>query len=313
MTDQIPYICLGHMPILDHLILGMADLRRRQASAASGHLPLELVAVNSWDQMAQGLAEGRLDGACMPLPMALELAASGLEIHIPMLTARGGGRLIFNQGAGITQIKHLQGKSVLVTAEYSISAMVIHQMISATGLGCGFPGSPGIDVTLEVVPPAMMADMLAQDQDGDIGALMAPDPVAQEILAQPGVALACTSSDLWPHHPGHALVVRKAAMDQAPDAWQNLMADLTLGAAALDRASLEERGEWAPEFLCRASRITHSALAAARLEYNPDHLVAQPRELELIQAYFTEHFGPLAAPLNTLVAPHPTGQTPSDI
>ena len=72
MADK-PTIRMGHLKITDHLILGISKMKCDQGIESLSHCNLETVPFMGWNQLAEALSSGKLDGACVLAPTAMDL------------------------------------------------------------------------------------------------------------------------------------------------------------------------------------------------------------------------------------------------
>lgn len=65
-----PNITIGHFPIIDHLILGIAQ---KNDGGYFGHFNLRTKIFRNWAKMIDNLNSKKIDGAFLLFPLAIEL------------------------------------------------------------------------------------------------------------------------------------------------------------------------------------------------------------------------------------------------
>lgn len=221
-VQTIQTITIGHLNIVDHLILGIAASPTGQDEMSD--IDLQPVSMKAWDPVCHGLTSGELDAALMTIPLAMDLFGAGLDIALVMFSHRGGSLL-----AGRTDLARLadfKGKSLLIPHRFSIQGMLMHKLMADQGMTLSFTPRPSEDVvSAETVPMHLMMDMIKDDLDDDIAGFISPDPFVSHAAFQGQMKAFLTSQALWKDHPCCGLVVRRHLLEDQ-DAMEGLVTGL---------------------------------------------------------------------------------------
>ncbi len=318
-------IRIGHLKIIDHLVLGCSVYRLHSKGDPLHHSTLENIPMNSWEQLCDGLRRGDLHGAFITVPLAMDLFAAGLDISFLMFVHRSGSLMVKNKKAGIKSLADLKGKNILIPHGLSVQHLLLHKLLTATGLNLAPPGpaAPNHIIT-EQVPPFLMPQMLENDQDQDIGAYMAPEPYGSAAIARGSGDALCTSDSLWKDHPCCGFVVQKELASRGK-AVEELVGHFFKSAQILDTqiqnlkpGSPQTDGNLmgcAQNFLDQEQEIVQQALLNSGISYTPKKLVADRKQLDIIQTYMTKTMGvmPHTIHLDTFLNPAYAAKALSEI
>ena len=296
MGENPPEVRIGHLRILDHLVLGMSAHRQGEKSLI--HSDLVPVPMNSWDQVCDGLRQGDLQGAFIPLPLAMDMHASGFPLECLMLAHRAGSVIIKNRK--ITQISSLKGKTVLVPSELSIHYMLLHRLLQSSGLRFG--AEPESDVAMQVAPPFLMPQILELDEDFDIGGFMVSEPFGALAVDQGLGKRLCTSASLWKDHPCCGVVLEKDFSREFPRAAEELICHFLESAQMLDDIGKKmpepwETG-WMPDFLGQEASVIWPSFHESGICFTPSKLIPDPGIIGMIQTYMMEVMGVLCGKID---------------
>ena len=219
MADTIK---IGHLKITDHLILGVTKDRLAKGEIALNNVNLETVPMTGWNEVADALTEGSVDGAFILAPTAMDLYKSGVGIKLVLFTHKNGSILVKNKAAGITKVEDLKDKVVLIPYQLSIHNMLFHRLLAEKGLKPGTGKDPGVDVLLEVMAPSMMPDAIEYDDEGEIGGFIVAEPIGSQAIAAGFGEEFFLSKDLWMGHPCCVFVARDEIIGKNPDAVHEL-------------------------------------------------------------------------------------------
>ena len=229
-----PIIKVGHLKITDHLILGVTDLKLKKGKEAFQHCTLQTVQKNGWNEVADALTSGSIDGAFILAPTAMDLYKSGVGIKLILFTHKSGSVLVKSKAANIEKIEDFAGKVVLIPYQLSVHNMLFHKILSEKGLKPGTSNEPGIDVTLEVMAPMMMNDAVKYDEEGEIGGFIVAEPIGSQAIAGGLCEEVCLSKDLWANHPCCVFVVRDEVIAKNPDGLLELTTSLVRSGMSID-------------------------------------------------------------------------------
>ncbi len=209
---------IGYLKILDHLLIGSVGEKSTLPSSERLHHDVETVALNSWAGMKEAFCEGHIQGGFLPLPEAMSLFNSGLDIKILLFDCCPGTMVVSNKAAGIVKLNDFKGKTVLISNLLSVHYLLFYKLMRSAGLSTGIEHNAQTynfiennappDVFIEIVPPFMIPEMISCDINGDIGGCMVEEPFASRIIYEGYGKKVCSSGMLWPDHPHTALVMR---------------------------------------------------------------------------------------------------------
>lgn len=292
-------IRVGHLKIIDHLILGYSVFRLQANGDRLQHATLENIPMNSWGQICDDLRNGDIHGAFITAPLAMDLFASGLDISMLMFVHRSGSLMVRNRQARIKSLVDLQGKTILIPSNLSVQHLLLHKLLTAAGfsLKSYAPSkSDPNDITTEAVSPFLMPQMLENDQDIDIAAYMAPEPYGSQAIANGEADKFCTSDSLWKDHPCCGFVVRNKLETSQKKAVEELVHHFFQSATALDtqlkKNQIDEQTlNFAQNFLGQEQGIVKEAFLNSGISFTPSKLFPDKDALDIIQTYMTDTMG----------------------
>ncbi|MCP4672493.1 MAG: ABC transporter substrate-binding protein [Desulfobacula sp.] len=229
-----PIIKIGYLKITDHLILGVTDLKLKKQKEVFEHGSLELVLKNGWNEVADALTSGSIDGAFILAPTAMDLYKSGVGIKLILFTHKAGSVLVKSKAANIEKIEDFAGKAVLIPYQLSVHNMLFHRLLTEKGLKPGTSNEPGVDVTLEVMAPMMMNDAIKYDEEGEIAGLIVAEPIGSQAISSGLCEEFYLSKELWPNHPCCVFVVRDDVIAKNPNGIQELTNSLVKSGLSID-------------------------------------------------------------------------------
>jgi NitT/TauT family transport system substrate-binding protein len=278
-----PVLRIGHIKITDHLILGVTLDKVARGEERFQHFDLENVPMQGWNQVANALRGGEVDGAFMLAPLAMDLFYAGLDIQLVLLGHRTGSVLVTNKRAHIQTIKDFKGRAIVLPLYLSVHTMLFYMLLEKEGLTIG----PGKDVNFEVEAPAAMPEILQWDETGSVGGFIVAEPFAtQAILGGYGEEFAL-SKDIWPNHPCCVLVLKREMLGRHPEA----VAELTQSLVNSGNFISENRAGTIPiaqQFLGQPVEVVTRVLTQPVDRVKTDQLYPKLEDLELIQTYLTQ-------------------------
>lgn len=297
MKDN-PCLRIGHLKIVDHLILGIADLHLKMNKATLFHSMLETIAMNSWDQVCDGLTDGDINSAFIPAPMAMNLFAAGLDIRLLMFAHRSGSVIVKNRKAGISTIADFKGRTVLVPSELSIQNMLLHRLLSSAGLKFGRHDDTGADVVREVVSPYLMAEMMMNDSDQDIAGFAVAEPFGSNAVDKGIAAGLFTTASLWKDHPCCVFVLKTSFMEDYPDAVKEIVSLFAQTGQFIEDTKDDELVSMAQSFLEQKKEVARDVLLETGIRFDPCLLIPDIDKLTVIQTYMGDTMGVLKNKIN---------------
>ena len=301
--EKNPCIRIGHLKIVDHLILGISNLCLKRDEINTSAINLEAPIMTSWSQLTDSLVSKELDGAFMPAPLAMDLFAQGLDIKILMFAHRSGSLIVKNNVENMKTIADFKGKTILVPSELSIQTMLLHRLLSSAGLSFENHENKNADVMYEVVAPFIMAEMLACDQEMDIAGFSVAEPFASIAIDQGIAQKVCTTASLWNDHPCCVFVLKKEALDNNRQAVSALIDLFIQAGQQLTHTDNQKTMAMAEAFLGIDIKVIRQMIDQAGIRFDPHLLIPQIAPLNMIQNYManTMHILEKKADLSVLV------------
>jgi NitT/TauT family transport system substrate-binding protein len=289
-------IRIGHLKIIDHLILGHSVFRLQSTDAQLRHSTLENVPMNSWEQICDGLRQRDLHGAFITLPLAMDLFAAGLDISFLMFVHRSGSLMVKNRENRIKSLGDLRGKSILIPHNLSVQHLLLHKLLTAAGLNLGPQDSPTEPqkIGVESISPFLMPQLLENDEDLDIAAGIVPEPYGSQAITEGFADKLCTSDSLWKDHPCCGFVIQKDLETSHGKALEELVGHFFQSAHNLATQPPPLEGkilDSAQNFLGQKKKIVRQALLNSKISYSPQKLLPDRGELDIIQTYMTDTMG----------------------
>ncbi|MBD6615961.1 ATP-binding cassette domain-containing protein [Komarekiella sp. 'clone 1'] len=249
---------IGFLPLTDAAPLIVA--KEKGFFAQYGLEKITLNRASNWEEITQGVVNGKLDAAQMlaGMPLALTLGAGGKK-PIPVINALN----ISRNANAITLSKRLysQGVRNLTDLKAAISATPDHILT----LGVVHPTSmlnlmlrywlaaggidPDQDVGLTVIPPM---EMVSQLKAGNIDGYCAGEPWNYLAVHQDLGFVAATALEIWSGQPKKVLGVREDWAQQYPETYLALVKALLEACKYCD--DLRNREEIL-EILCRSEYL----------------------------------------------------------
>lgn len=289
---KLPAIRIGHLNIIDHLLLGITHLKSQQDITPVSHFQFIPQPSNSWSQVTEKLREKRLNAAFLPVPMAMDLYASGMDIRVIMLVHRSGSVIVKHQTPGVKTISDFKEKTVLVPSVLSIQNMLIHRLLVSAGLQSGDLNEPA-DISYETTSPCLMPEMLKADIGGDIAGFSVSEPFGSIAIEQKTADLLCTSHSLWKDHPCCVLVVSQPLIHQYPEAVEALISLFVQTAKQISPITDDICFTMAADFLGVSEIMVKKILAQSNIRFTPELLIPDMDQLNTIQNYMADPMGVL--------------------
>ncbi|MBU0993522.1 MAG: ABC transporter substrate-binding protein [Proteobacteria bacterium] len=283
-----PILKIGHLKITDHLILGVTKDKLIKTEESFKSLRLAPVLMNGWNQVADALTDGSLDGAFILAPTAMDLFKSGVKLKLILFTHRSGSILVKSKAANIKKMEDFKGKVVLIPYQLSVHNMLFHKLLADLGLKPGISSDPEADVILEVMAPGTMLDAVKYDEEGEIGGFIVAEPIGSQVIAEGYGEEVCLSKDLWPGHPCCVFVMRDDVIGKHPDAVQELTNSLVRSGMTIEEDPGRAAGIGA-EFLGQEEAVIKRVLTDPPDRITTDKLFPTVQELEMMQNYMQQY------------------------
>jgi len=215
-------ISVAHIPITDHIVLGMLQHLILNKKLSPKHFELDIRSMLLWNPVQHKLDEGSVDVAFILAPIVMDLFSHGTPVKIVLLAHKNGSICIRNKAFGDIDLdqetlKNFFNKKVF----YLPHTLSVHRVLAdiylrKLGLNPGYAGQEGVNVQYEVIPPVMMPDF--QSKDKNVGGFMVAEPIgAKSIYSNVGEEL-ILSGQLWNDHPCCVVAMRDEFIQKYPDA-----------------------------------------------------------------------------------------------
>ncbi|MBF0258837.1 MAG: ABC transporter substrate-binding protein [Desulfamplus sp.] len=311
---KLPAVRIGHLRILDHLMLGFAgdasgDQRLNISNDAlpdpSGDspffssdsqmlkqtaYPVEAVSMGSWHQISKSFCDGDLHGAFIPVPEAMHLFDLGMEIKILLYDGRPGASVVGSRAALVDKILDFKGKTVLLSNYLSVHHLLFYQLMASAGLKAGLENDPDADVYIEIVPPFIVPEMLLHDKSCDIGGCFIEEPFGSFSIDSGWGNRLCTSSGLWPDHPGSVLVMHDYVIKDYRSHLMGMIHLLVASNRFVYRGSADLYRSCALHFFSHERQVIDQMLSSC-LPDRPHSLMPNIKSLEIINKFMVRDMG----------------------
>ena len=281
-------IKVGHLKITDHLILGVTEDHIKNGKESFQHCALEMVLKMGWNEMADALTDGSIDGAFVLAPTAMDLFKAGVGIKLILFTHKSGSILVKNKAANIEKIEDFAGKVVLIPYQLSVHNMLFHKLLAEKGLKPGTGKDGNVDVLLEVMAPMMMPEAIQYDEEGEIAGFIVAEPIGSQAIAGGYGEEFYLSKDLWPSHPCCVFVVRDDVIGQYPDAVHELVQSLVKAGQFIEDDS-SSAAEIGATFLGQDKGVVERVLTEPKDRISTGELFPVIDDLAMIQDYMFDN------------------------
>lgn len=176
--------------------------------------------------LSEDLGTGTLGASFILAPLAMSLKQRGMPIRIVYLGHRDGTAFMVGSDSGITNVRQLRGKRILVPSKYSNQYLWLGRLLKENGMTMA-------DVDVRDCPPPDMPSML---ETGAAEAYIVGEPhAARSEMAGTGKVLFLTK-DSWPNFISCVLVVREELIQNRRGLVQELVDGIAGSGVWLDQA-----------------------------------------------------------------------------
>jgi NitT/TauT family transport system substrate-binding protein len=281
MTEK-PVIRIGHLPITDHLILGVTMDKLAKGSEKFNYATVEAKAYRGWNSLADDLRKGDLDAACILAPLAMEFFHAGVPIRLLLQTHKSGSTLIKNKRANIERLDDFKGRSILIPHYLSVHHLLFDKLMRDNGLEVG----AGKDVIFDVCAPSDIPEILEWDEKGAVGGFIVAEPFGTQVVKAGWGEELAMSKEIWPDHPCCVLVVKDDVVQRYPEAMQELINSLVASGIFI-MSNPVEASQIGADFLHQDESVVHSVLGDPKQRVTMNELLPVIDDFELIQTYMT--------------------------
>lgn len=211
---------VAHIQITDHLGLGVLKHLMASSKLTARSFELETRCMAGWNPVQQALESGEVDAAFVLAPIAMDLFAYEVPIKLILLAHKNGSICVRRKRTESTAAlrEFLRNKTFYIPHMMSIHHMLAHMFLREIGMNPGVPGTEGVNVFFEVVPPVRMPEFLGTNPDA-AGFLVA-EPMGTKAIAEGIAEQLFLSGELWEYHPCCVLAVRDEVVNDHPEALQ---------------------------------------------------------------------------------------------
>ena len=254
-------LSVAHIPITDHIILGMLQQLILTKKLTPKHFELDIQSLLLWNPVQNKLDEGTIDAAFILAPIVMDLFSHSTPVKIVLLAHKNGSICIRNKSFGDIDLdqetlkKFFHGKVFYLPHTLSVHRILADIYFGKLGLNPGYAGQDGVDIQYEVIPPIMMPDF--QSKDKSVGGFMVAEPIgAKAIYTNVGEELTI-SGKLWNDHPCCVVAMRDEFIQKYPDAAEEFV-NMLIQAGQYVESHKEEAAEIAVSFLDPKSELGYT-------------------------------------------------------
>ncbi|MEI8095317.1 MAG: ABC transporter substrate-binding protein [Spirochaetales bacterium] len=287
-----PVFKIGHLPITDHLVLGVTKAKVAKDVEKLEHCSFETISMAGWNDVGDAMTAGEIDIAFMLAPYAMELFHSQVPLKLIMLAHRDGSIIVTNKKANITKLEDFKGKTVLIPYHLSVHHMLFDKLLKEAGMTVG----PGKDVVFEVVAPGQIPQFIEWDEAGDIGGYIVAEPFGSVVIAKGMGDQFKLSQEIWPDHPCCVVVAKEEICQKYPEAIQELVTSF-VKSGQLIHEKPESAVKVAAAFLGQTEEVMSRVLmSGTKVSYKA--LKPNLAELDTMQTYLTTKISALSGKID---------------
>ncbi|RCK74410.1 MAG: twin-arginine translocation pathway signal [Anaerolineae bacterium] len=282
MTNEKPTLTFGHLKITDHLLLGVAKEQHADGAVPYKYFHLETKAYRGWNPLADDLKAGKLDGAFILAPLAMEIFYANQNIQMILQAHKSGSIVIKNRRANIERVEDFKGKNVLIPHYLSVHHLLFDRMLRESGLEIG----PGKDVILDVVAPSDIPEIIEWDEKGQVGGFIVAEPFGTQVVKAGYGDEFALSKDLWPNHPCCVVVMKKDVVEKYPDAVYEFTKSL-VEAGLFTESQPDQAAQIGSKFLDQSLDVIKTVLTTPKDRVTYAELKPVIDDFEYMQTYLT--------------------------
>ena len=263
---------IGYIPIVDHLLLGVAA---HLDSKKFEKVKIDALRFSEMGLISEGLRSGDLDGGFLLAPLAYQSSLNGAKIKIVLLGHRNGSAFVVTTKKEIKSPSELIGKTIAIPHRFSTHNMLLHIFSSKSNL------VPNKDFsTIELTPPEMPAALA----NGSIDGYIVAEPIAARSEVMRIGKVFALSKDIWKDHPDCVLVFREDFIAKYPEAIQELVSSIVSSGVYAEQHR-EEAAQIGATFLGQPLEALRISLNNPKDRVTYLNLTPNEEELSKIQSY----------------------------
>nr|MBF0223227.1 chemotaxis protein CheW [Desulfobulbaceae bacterium] len=213
---------LAHIQITDHLILGVLKKWIETGEVVPEYFELETKCLAGWNPVQEFLEVGKVDGALILAPIAMDLFNYGAPIKLVLFAHRSGSIMVRSQSGEFSEPyqNFFRKRSFLIPHKMSVHHMLTHMFFKGIGLKADMEKGDDVDVNLEIVAPINMPVFLKENTEA-CGFLVA-EPIGTKSIAAGIASQQFLSNELWENHPCCVVTLRDDFTENHPEAVHEL-------------------------------------------------------------------------------------------
>lgn len=211
MNKTLPTLKIGYLPILDHLILPVAEYNQ---NSQFRNFKLKNREFLSWDGINQSLINGELDAAFLLAPLVIELFRQKHSHKVILLGHREGQVLITIPE--IEDIYDLKNKTIHLPHKFSTHHILLAQAFNSEKMNL----QKDAKIVFGYDNIKMAADELEKKTTD---AYILAEPMGTEAVKRKVGKILTLSQEILPHHVDCVLVVQNKLIEKNPEVVQELV------------------------------------------------------------------------------------------
>lgn len=206
----------GHLPLAIVEKKFLKNLRSFTLNAVQNH---------DWNDVVVDLNSGRLEGAFMLSPLAMNLIREGFQGKIVLLANRNGNGLILSNRIKSIEALKVRKSIIAVPHKYSQQHVLLQVLLSKYGISKGL-------VKIVVMPPK---DMIYSLRNGEIDGLLVGEPDGIKVVNTSLGWMAAISPQIWEGHMDHVLLVTNKFINEEPEKLQEFINELVRAGSLIEK------------------------------------------------------------------------------
>ncbi len=182
-------------------------------------LSVELVKMESWEQVRDSAIDGELDAyhmlSPMPISMTLGLGAPAFPIKLASIENINGQAIVLalKHQDKVKEAKDFKGLTLGIPFLYSMHNLLLRYYLASNNI------NPDRDINIERVPPTQVINLM---KAGEIDGFLMPDGNAQQAVYEKVGFIYLLTKDLWEGHPCCSFAASKPWIDEHPSTFRAL-------------------------------------------------------------------------------------------
>ncbi|HEX7056101.1 MAG TPA: ABC transporter substrate-binding protein [Bacilli bacterium] len=215
---------IGYLPITHAVPLYFENDAAKEGKLAFN---LELIKFGSWQDLSNALNAGRVDGASLPILLAMRAKEQGIDLKAVALGHRDGNVLMVAND--IQSVADLRGKTYAIPSKFSTHNILLYLMLKKAGL-------PYSDINPVEMAPASMPASLAT---GKVSGYVVAEPFGALGVHMGKGKVIYQDKDVWPNSIDCALVLRGDFLAESPDTAQQFVTEYVKAGEAAEKKDEE--------------------------------------------------------------------------